>query len=152
MRNLILKIKMKHILFPLMAWLIPIKPLIILVGFCIFVDTAFGIWKSYKLNVPITSRRLSNIISKMVLYQSALILFYAIEIFILGDFILLFTSIKLFLTKIISIILVGVEITSISESLKAVTGKSLWQRLKELLRRANNAKKELNEFEELKKF
>lgn len=143
---------MKHILFPLLAWLIPIKPLIILVGLFILVDTAFGIWKSYKLNIPITSRRLSNIVSKMVLYQSALILFFAIEIFILGDFILLFTSIKLFLTKIISIILVGVEITSISESLKAVTGKSFWQRLKELLRRANNAKKELNEFEELKKF
>ncbi len=143
---------MKHILFPLLAWLIPIKPLIILVGLFILVDTAFGIWKSYKLNIPITSRRLSNIVSKMVLYQSALILFYAIELFILGDFILLFTSIKLFLTKIISIILVGVEITSISESLKAVTGKSLWQRLKSLLRRANDAKKELNEFEELKKF
>lgn len=149
MKTLITKIKISHILTPLLAFLIPIKPLILIVGILIGIDTCTGIWKSKVNKIPISSRALSAVVSKFVLYQTAVILFYAIEYFIIGDFIQVFTSIPLFLTKIIAIILVGIEITSISENFKSATGVSLWERIKMFLRRAKNAKNELKEFENI---
>lgn len=149
MKLLLSKIKLVHIVTPLMAFLIPIKPLIILVGVMISLDTITGVWKSKKKKVPITSRALSAVVSKMVLYQAAVILFFALEKYMLGDFIGLFTSIPLFLTKVVSTILCGIEITSINENFKSATNKSLWERIKEVLKRAQTAKNELNDFDDL---
>ena len=146
------KLTLNKVLVVVGAFLLPIKPLLILVGICIFLDTVFGIWKCKKTGIEINSKGLSAIISKMVLYQSAIILFFALEMYILGDFIMLFTSIHLFLTKIVAILLIGIEITSISENIKAVTGRGLWGRVKVLLGRAKavssdikDLKKEINE-------
>lgn len=49
---------------------------------------------------------------------------------------MLFTSIPLFLTKVIATLLVGIEITSISENIEEATGQGLWTRIKILLGRA----------------
>jgi len=149
MKSLITKIKLQHIITPIIAFITPIKSLILIVGIFILLDTITGIYKSIKKKIPITSRRFSSVVSKMVLYEFSVILFFAIEKFILGDFILLFTSIPLFLTKLIAIILIGIEITSINENYKEINGISLWDRIKELLKRVKKAKSELDEFEDI---
>ena len=141
------KITINKLLIVLGAFLLPIKPLLILVGLCIFLDTIFGVWKCKKTGVEVNSKGLSAIISKMVLYQLAVILFFALETYILGDFVMLFTSIHLFLTKVIATLLVGIEITSISENIKAVTGQGLWGRVKALLSRAKAVTSDIKELQ-----
>ena len=127
------------------AFLMPISCLLFLVGFVIILDTITGVWKSYKNKVKITSRGLSAIISKMLLYEVTVILFYMIDKFILNNIILQFFSVDLLLTKILALILVSIEVMSINENYKAVKGLDLWQAMKNLFSRAKDIKKDLDE-------
>ena len=127
------------------AFLMPISGLLFLVGFVIVLDTITGVWKSVKNKVKITSRGLSAIISKMLLYEVTVILFYMIDKFILNNIILQFFSVDLLLTKILALILVSIEVMSINENYKAVKGLDLWQAMKNLFSRAKEIKKDLDE-------
>lgn len=129
------------------AFLLPIRGLLICVGFAIVIDTVMGVYKAKKLNgwKSVSSRKLSELISKMFLYEGAIILFYAMDKFIMGEFIALFIGVPLFLTKILAATLCFIEIKSIDETIKLTTGKSVWKRFRELLARAKEAKEEVNE-------
>jgi len=127
------------------AFLMPISGLLFLVGFVIVLDTITGVWKSIKNKVKITSRGLSAIISKMLLYEVTVIMFYMIDQFILNNIILQFFSVELLLTKVLALILVSIEVMSINENYKAVKGLDLWQAMKNLFSRAKDIKKEVDE-------
>jgi hypothetical protein len=127
------------------AFLMPISGLLFLVGFVIVLDTITGVWKSIKNKVKITSRGLSAIISKMLLYEVTVIMFYMIDQFILNHIILQFFSVELLLTKVLALILVSIEVMSINENYKAVKGLDLWQSMKNLFARAKDIKKEVDE-------
>lgn len=127
------------------AFLMPISGLLFLVGFVIVLDTITGVWKSIKNKTKITSRGLSAIISKMLLYEVTVILFYMIDHFILNNIILQFFSVQLLLTKVLALILVSIEVMSINENYKAVKGLDLWQAMKNLFARAKDIKKEVDE-------
>lgn len=127
------------------AFLMPISGLLFLVGFVIVLDTITGVWKSVKNKVKITSRGLSAIISKMLLYEVTVIMFYMIDQFILNNIILQFFSVELLLTKVLALILVSIEVMSINENYKAVKGLDLWQAMKNLFARAKDIKKDLDE-------
>ena len=126
------------------TFFLPITGILFLIGFAILVDTITGIWKAKKLGIPITSRKLSAIISKLMLYEVAVILFYLIDRFILNDIILTFFSVPLMLTKILSLVLVSIEVISISENYKAVKGIDLWQAMKLLFARARDIKQDID--------
>ena len=126
------------------TFFLPITGILFLIGFAILVDTITGIWKAKKLGIPITSRKLSAIISKLMLYEVAVILFYLIDRFILNDIILKFFSVPLMLTKILSLVLVSIEVISISENYKAVKGIDLWQAMKLLFARARDIKQDID--------
>ena len=126
------------------TFFLPISGILFLIGFAILVDTITGIWKAKKLGIPITSRKLSAIISKLMLYEVAVILFYLIDRFILNDIILTFFSVPLMLTKILSLVLVSIEVISISENYKAVKGIDLWQAMKLLFARARDIKQDID--------
>ncbi len=129
----------------ILAFITPIIPLILIVGVAISMDTCIGIFKAKKLKEPITSRKMSKLISKLVLYQSAIILFYAIEKFILGDIIGYFITIPLILTKVIATTLLFIELTSINESYKIISGVNIWAKFKELLSRGKDIKKDVKQ-------
>jgi len=126
------------------TFFLPITGILFLIGFAILIDTLTGIWKAKKLGIPITSRKLSAIISKLMLYEVAVILFYLIDRFILNDIILTFFSVPLMLTKILSLVLVSIEVISISENYKAVKGIDLWQAMKLLFARARDIKQDID--------
>lgn len=128
------------------AFLLPIRGLLICVGFAIVIDTVMGVYKAKKLNgwKSVSSRKLSALISKLFLYEGAIILFYAMDKFIMGEFIALFIGVPLFLTKILAATLCFIEIKSIDETIKLITGKSVWERFRELLARAKETKEEVN--------
>lgn len=126
------------------TFFLPITGILFLIGFAIVIDTITGVWKSKKLNIPITSRKLSAIISKLMLYEVAVILFYLIDRFILNDIILTFFSVPLMLTKILALVLCSIETLSISENIKAVKGIDLWQAMKLLFARARDIKQDID--------
>jgi Zn-dependent protease with chaperone function len=126
------------------AFFLPISGILFLIGFAIVIDTLTGLWKAKKLKIKITSRKLSTIISKMMLYEVAVIGFYLIDYWILNDIILKFFSVPLMLTKILSLILVSIEVMSINENYKAVKGIDIWQGMKNLFARAKEIKSDLN--------
>jgi len=128
-----------------LTYFMPITGLLFLVGFCILLDTVTGIWKSRKLRVPVTSRGSSTIISKMLLYEITVVMFYLIDNYILNDIILQFFSVPLMLTKILSLILVSIEVMSINENYRAVKGLDLWDAMKNLFSRAKEIKRDINE-------
>ena len=139
-----IKQSMVQLLAVIGAFFLPISGILFLIGFAIVIDTLTGIWKSKKLGIPITSRKLSAIISKLMLYEVAVIGFYLIDFWILNDIILKFFSVPLMLTKILSLILVSIEVMSINENYKAVKGIDIWQGMKNLFARAKEIKTDLN--------
>ena len=126
------------------AFFLPISGILFLIGFAILVDTITGIWKAKKLKIKITSRGLSAIVSKLFLYEVAVILTYLIDKFILNDILLQFFSVPLMLTKILSLVLVSIEAISISENYKAVKGIDIWSALKNLLQRSKEIKTDID--------
>lgn len=127
------------------AFFMPITGMLLAVGFAIFLDTITGIWKSRKNGVPIRSRRLSAVISKMFLYQLTIILFFLIDWFILNGILKAIFNQELLLTKILSLVLISIEVVSINENYKAVRGVDLWVSLKKLLSRAKELKNDSDE-------
>ena len=127
------------------AFFLPISGILFLIGLAIFIDTLTGIWKSKKLNIPITSRKLSAIISKLFLYELAVIGFYLIDYWILNDIIMTFFSVPLMLTKILALTLVSIEVMSINENYIAIRKISIWDSLRNLFLRAKEIKQDLNE-------
>lgn len=134
----------KKLLLIVIAFLLPIKGVILAVGCAIMADTITGIIKAKKNNDEITSRKLSVVVSKMILYQSAIILFYIIEKFILADIVGLFTDLPFIVTKIVAITLISIELKSVNENYIAIKGYSLWTKFKDLLLRAKEVKDEID--------
>ena len=128
-----------------LTFFMPITGMVLAVGFSIFLDTITGIWKSRKNGVPIRSRRLSAVISKMFLYQLTIILFFLIDYFILNDILKTIFTTELLLTKVLSLVLISIEVVSINENYKAVRGIDLWASLKRLLSRAKELKNDSDE-------
>ena len=133
------------------SFFLPICGILILIFSCIVFDTITGIWKAKKTNTPITSRRLSAIISKILLYEATVMLFYLMDFYLLNDIIMTFFSIKLLTTKILALVLVSVEIVSINENYKAVKGIDLWASLKNLFARAKEVTSDFKNINEKNK-
>ena len=134
----------KYLFTIIIAFLLPIKGIMLAVGFSILADTIIGLYRAKKQNQQITSRRLSNIVSKMFLYQGAVVLFFIIEKFILGDIVSLFvTASEFIITKLIAMALIGIELKSINENYESATGISVWSKIKEVLTRAKEIKDDL---------
>lgn len=126
------------------AFFLPISGILFLVGFAIFIDTLTGLWKAKKLKIPITSRKLSAVISKLFLYELAVIGFYLIDFWILNDIVKQFFSVELMLTKILSLVLVSIEVMSINENYFSIRQISIWQGMKSLFARAKEIKNDIN--------
>jgi len=127
------------------SFFLPISGILILIAFAIFVDTTTGIWKSIKLKKKVTSRGLSQIISKIMLYEVCVLLFYMMDKFILSDIISQFFSVDLLTTKILALTLCSIEVVSINENIKLIRGVDLWTSLKLLFRRAKEVTSEYKE-------
>ena len=121
----------------------PIKYLMFLVGCMIILDTIFGIWSSKKLGLKLQSRKFARFITKMLIYQVVLITAFALDNLILGEFFLLFISIKMLMVKAAALALISAEIFSIDEKLKNVNdGQGIWFHFSRLLKVAKFLKKE----------
>ena len=126
------------------AFFLPISGILFLVGFLILIDTITGIWKAKKLKQAITSRKLSAIVSKLALYECAVIMLFCIDFWILDAIVLKFFSVPLMVTKITALTLCSIELISISENYKIIYGLNIWQSLKNLLKRGAELKDDVD--------
>jgi hypothetical protein len=126
------------------SFFLPISGILGLLFALIISDTATGIWKAKHQKQEITSRKLSAIVSKLLLYELTVIMFYLIDFYILNDIILTFFSVPLMLTKVLALVLASIEIMSINENFKAVKSIDLFQSAKLLLTRAIDVKNDIN--------
>lgn len=129
------------------AFVAPIKALLILCGFVIFVDLFLGIKKSIKQGKKITSKGLYETVRKMFIYQITIISFYFIDVNLLGEFIAVFTDIPLFLTKLVTISLVSVELFSINENIEILWGINIPKRMIETANKFFSFKKNFDKYE-----
>jgi len=137
-------IKLMSVLVVLFA---PIQGIMITIGLAILADTVVGIWKSRKLDQQISSRRLSRVISKMLIYQITIILFYMIDKFILHDITSQFFAVEYLLTKAIALTLASVEVFSIDENIKAVRGSGLMEAFKRLIKKSKEIRDDIDDFD-----
>ena len=151
-QSLILLTKLKtyslKLIMIISAFFLPICGILILIGSAVIMDTITGLWKAKKLKQKVTSRRLSALVTKILLYEATVMLFFAMDKFLLTDIIIGFFSIELLTTKVLALVLVSIEIISINENYKIVKGIDLWQSLKNLFSRA---KEVTQSFKEIKK-
>lgn len=131
----------------LLLFFTPIQGLVIAVGLIVMLDTFTGVFKSVKLRgwSSIRSRTLSNIISKMLLYEMCILLLFPIDKFLLNDLLLQLISVNYFATKLTCIVIILIEGTSIKENVEEALKIKIWNILKKILSRAKEVKHDIDE-------
>ena len=125
----------------------PIHGLLIAVASAIILDTITGIFKSIKLNgwKSVRSRQLSNIVSKMLLYEVCILFLFLMDKYLLNEFIQQAFSFKFMFTKICAILLIFIELVSIKENIEESFKIDFWKILKKILSRAKEIKTDIND-------
>jgi len=138
---------LNYILSSLVVLFVPIQGILISVGMAIILDTFTGVFKAVKLNgwQSIKSRTLSQIVSKLLLYEVCILLLFVIDKFILNEFIIKWLGINFMFTKICAILLIFVELVSIKENIEASYNISIWKLLKNLFLRAKEIKQDIDQ-------
>jgi hypothetical protein len=131
--------------FALFSVLAPVKPMVLIAVLTIILDMCFGIWRSVKKNgwVSIRSRRLSNTISKSLLYSGAIVFIFLLEKFVIADILAYFISVDLILTKAFTFFCVFTEVKSINENYFSVTGINVWDRFISFIKRGKEQLEDL---------
>lgn len=135
-----------NIFAALLLFLTPIHGLVITVGLIVMLDTFTGIFKSVKLKgwSSIRSRTLSNIISKMLLYEMCIILLFPIDKFLLNDLLMRLVSVQFFSTKLTCIVIILIEGTSIKENIEESLNIKIWSIIKNIIKRAKEVKQDID--------
>jgi len=144
-------IYLKAFILSLLVFIAPVKGIMCFVGLSIFMDTAFGLWASYRLGKPIVSRKLYRLATKMLVFQFVVFLFYGIDKFMMSDLLAAFgIGIEFALTKIVGLALICIEGFSIDEKLQNVygKGKGIFYWFRKLVGAAKEIKKGYNEVTE----
>lgn len=126
------KEKALSLLLSLVAVLAPVKSTLIAVGVLIVADLITGLVASAKKKEPITSAGLRRTVTKMFVYQLAVISGFIAEKYLIGDL--------MPVTKIVSGMIGIVELKSIFENLNIVSGENLLKQIIEKLGSSNAPK------------
>jgi hypothetical protein len=139
-----------YILSSILLLFVPIQGLLIAVAAAIVLDTFTGIFKSVKLKgwSSIRSRVLSNIISKMALYEVCILFLFVIDKYVLNEFIIRSFGITYMFTKICTILLIFVELVSIKENIEETFKIDIWKLLKKVFLRAKEIKSNIDDLKE----
>lgn len=137
----------QYLLASILLLFVPIYGLLIAVGAAILLDTFTGIFKSVKLKgwKSIRSRKLSNIVSKMMLYEICVLFLFLIDKYLLNEFVVRSFGIDYMFTKICAILLIFIELVSVKENIEEAYGIELWKMIKKILNRAKEIKSDVDE-------
>lgn len=138
---------LNYILSSLVLLFMPIYGILIAVGTAIILDTFTGVFKAVKLNgwQSVRSRKLSQIVSKMLLYEVCIVLLFIIDKFILSEFISKWLDVDFMFTKICAILLIFIELVSIKENIEEAYNIKIWDMLKKAFRRVKEVKDNIDD-------
>lgn len=129
---------LKVLLITMVSIVTPVAPLIMTVLFLTILDFLFAIYKQYKLDpTKITSRKMGNTVSKILLYSLTILGVFFLETYIIGD--------VLPITKIVAGIISLTEVKSIDETFKAILGYSVWDLFVKITTRGTSNTKDIIE-------
>ena len=140
--------KYLHYIFAsLLLLFVPIYGLLVAVGTAIVLDTFTGVFKSIKLHglKSIRSRKLSAIVSKMLLYEVTVLLLFLMDKYLLNEFVIQWFSIEYMFTKMCAIVLIFIELVSVKENIEEAYSIDIWKMLKRLLSRAKEIKSNIDD-------
>lgn len=129
-----------------LPFFIPIQGVLVAVAIAIALDTFTGIFKAVKTGgwKTVRSRRLSDLAGKVVLYNTAVLSIYVMDYNLLSGFFKHWFSVDFFFTKIIALVLIIIELTSIKENFEAAYNKDIWKLLKSIIRRAKEIETDIS--------
>jgi Bacteriophage holin family len=122
-----------HLWIGLVAFVSPLFPLAILVSTLIGTDFVFGIYRAYKTKQEINSRKMGHTISKLFLYNLAVLSVFMLEKLVFG------TDVQF--TKVVVGVIAMVELKSIDESFRILYGFSIYESLIDKIKRGTNENK-----------
>jgi len=124
----------------------PLFPIMLSVGIMTIVDTYFGIRASKKQGFKFTSKKLRNgWISKTISYQTTLVLLFLIDNWVFNELVLNYFPTPFIITKLLGVMLILIEFTSINESSEILFKKSFNEHIREQLKRIFNIKSKIND-------
>lgn len=112
---------LKDLFLMILVILTPIKAALITVGVLVIMDLFLGLAAAKKRKEPITSSGLRRTVSKLLVYEMAIILGFITETYLAGSIVPI--------SKIISGLIGITELKSILESLDEVNGASIFDSL-----------------------
>lgn len=151
MENYILLAKMasikwlKYVILSVSVFILPIKPMMAVIGLMVVIDTVLGIIKSNKAGIKFSSRRFFALFKKTLVYQLALLTTFCLDWFILSEITLLFISVKFIVTKALALAIVFNELKSINENLEIAYKINLFDYIKDMFRASKDIKEGFDE-------
>jgi hypothetical protein len=138
---------LQYLFGSILLFFVPIHGLLVAVAMAITLDTFTGIFKSIKLHglKSIRSRKLSTIISKMLLYEVTVLLLFLMDKYLLNEFVILWWDIEFMFTKMCAIVLIFIELVSVKENIEEAYNIDIWNMLKRLLSRAKEFKSDIDD-------
>lgn len=114
-----------HLLEVILIYFSPAKAQVGIIVLAVLADTATGIWAAKRVNENISSKRLGDIVPKLVVYILLVLLAHGVEdVFAISH-----------ARTIVAIGLTAIELMSIDENFKKATGKGLLKPLIDLMKR-----------------
>lgn len=138
---------LKALSISVLTFFLPIVPLLLLIGLFILCDTILGVWAAIKRGEKITSRKLGNIVPKMLLYQGAVLVGYVLDHLLLGEFVNHIFNIDMLITKLIAMTLIFIESVSLNENMESITGKNIFKSFKNMISRTAKIKGQIKDLE-----
>jgi len=137
----------QYLLASLLLLFVPIYGLLIAVGTAIVLDTFTGVFKSIKLYGwrSVKSRKLSNIVSKMMLYEICILLLFVMDKFVLNEFVKHAFGFEFMFTKICAILLMFIELVSVKENVEEAFKIDIWKMVKSTLNRAKEIRSDIKD-------
>jgi len=136
--------KIGILLISLCSFLLPIKPMVLIVVSVTILDTMVGIYAAIKKEgrKSFRSGKLWNIVPKVFFYSITILLSFLVDTYILGGEAF---SIPLLLSKASCVLWVFIETKSIDENLQKLGNKPIMVTIKNLITGVKNIKKDINE-------
>lgn len=103
------------------VFLAPIKSVMIACGVLIIADLIFGMWAAHKRKEQISSARMRDSVTKMLIYQSTIVVGYVAEKYLLGD--------EIPITKIAAGLIGATELKSIYENTESILNVKLFDKV-----------------------
>lgn len=145
MKTLAIKIY-GSLLLPVILFFAPIAWMVFLVGLSTIIDTGFGIWRAKHEGIKIDSKTCrKGLVPKVRSYVIMVLLLYMADYYIINELTKLFINVEFISTKLVSLVLIVIEVKSMDESFSKVKGYSFIEKLYSNVKSIKKAKEDIQQ-------